>query len=254
MNKRSQKAVSMFMLVILLFTTIVTVQPPQEVTAAVISAEGAIPSGGSTGKDGGVCPAPNNVSYRIGLTSEAMSGDNIFEVNDSNPEIEKKLKNHYKTHMALLQNSVMFIAPKCYTQDAAVGWYEPSNGSLSVKKRVMSGLPAAERAQQIKDHDDRVRELNATNINPGNLFYTKLVALSPICDPNRDDCNLGDMSKILVEWKKIIAAVDPNESKSKQVWNYIFGDPSDIAQRLKDYIGDAHMDEQHPHKASIKAA
>lgn len=238
MRRKKRRFISVILVVLMLISIVFPTLSQQEVSAAYIGNDGAIPAGGTAGKGGGICSA---TIYRIGITSEQMTPGNEFEDDDSLEIIKEKMLDHYKTHMPKLENSIMFVPSSCYTTNAAVAWYQASSGDLIVQRRNITGVSQEEIDQRRISHDARVRQLNPTNTHPNSngLFYPHLNALAP-AEPKGKS---GDFSNLQNgKWKDIVSRVDPDGVNSKRVWDYLFGKKDDIQDRIKKYIGEELME------------
>ena len=246
-NKRRK-----MLIVILLITFLFSLVPPpydQQAYAAFIGNDGVLPGGGTLGKGGGMCSA---TIYRVGLGTEDMTVDNSFTKDDTNDKIFERLNKHFSKRMVNMQNSIMFVPDACYTTNAAIGWYNAASGELVVNKRNTTGLSSSETQARINNHDARVRNLKPTNNSTyaNGLFYSSLIVKSPVS-------SLGDLSTLSKGgWKSVLTSVTDSTNKSKQVWDYIFGDKGQIVTRLKNFIGEdlmntENLSEEH-HQGKLK--
>ncbi len=234
-TKKKRKPIVIIILLSIMITML-PITPTQEVSAAFIGNDGALPGGGSLGEDGGMCPG---TIYRIGAVTEWLSDENAFDSEtDNNDSITEKLNRHYSNHMPNMQNSIMFVPDNCYTTSAAVGWYDSSTGKLIVNKRNITGVSVAEAQERVAFHDARVRNLKPSNTDlaTNGIFYNALLSKTPISTP-------GDLSALEENgWKSVIDTVPSSGTKSKQVWDYVFGRKDEIPLRLKTFIGEDFMD------------
>ncbi|RJX41677.1 hypothetical protein D3P09_06925 [Paenibacillus pinisoli] len=236
MKKRSRKLISILIVITIFFPLFEILHPIREINAAYIGNNGFIPAGGTSGKGGGICP--NTTIYRIGIFTEDLKKENQFVTGETSNGITQKIINQFQSHMPDSKNAIMFVPSSCYTTNAALGYYEASNGNFIVKRRDITGVSAAEILERREFHDAKVRKLVplVNNPYPEGLFYLELVKKAPKTKP-LDFSTLSDG-----KWKSIAASIDPAGTKSERVWQYLLGNKELIQERIKNYYGESLID------------
>lgn len=218
---KRKKIAAILLVIVIVASMLPSSMNPSVVQAAVLGDAGTIPSGGTPGANGGV---NLNAAYRVSLVKETLNEKDKLIINLNNDQVEERLRRHYNNHFPKMENSILFAPASNYTQNALIGWYSSSAGTLNYATQDANYM--ASKLRQIG---------SSTRDTP--IFYSKLDSLAPY-DKEKD--NLTKLAngkwKNVIDWNTTCTISCAN--LAAPVWNWILQDSDQINKRIKNFTND----------------
>ncbi|MFD0589097.1 glycine-rich protein [Paenibacillus sp. GCM10027627] len=222
-KKKVQKYLSVFLVIVILLSLFPQRPITNVVEAAVVGGSGSIPSGGTTGKGGGV---NLTAAYRVGLVSETLSEKDKFEVGMDNRAVEAKLREHYSNHFPKMSNSVIFAPAANYRSDAGLAWYSASSGEMNYAEKDANYMAG------------KIRKIDSDHIRREPNFYNELIKIAPYDGQASNLKKLGNkVWKNIINWSP--SCTNSCAKFASSTWNYILKDHYLIEERIREYTKDS---------------
>lgn len=244
MRKKSTKLISIVMSVLLVSMLVANFPPVKKAEAVIVGTSGTIPAGGTPNPGGGL----TGWGYRVGIITEKLKPSAVFENDRPITWTEDRIRTHYNNHYPNMQNSIMFIPSSQWENNAVIGWYTPSSGTIQyLRDETIVG------SQKIQDYKMRQLASSFNSPNNKNIYYTELVALAPFDKKDPATNRKYTLNEMLgnSKWTSLVNT-SSDTTNSLKVWNYIFSNISGIQDRLKEYIADERNDGTPPQRWEAK--